>query len=231
MLLGQKDTMPVLLSIPRDTMIQTDYGIDKLNAIYAVNGGGNNGISALNNVLYNQFGILPQRYILVDLTAFEQLVNAIGGVWYDVPEAMQYSDPTQDLLIDLTSGYQNLNGNQALGLVRYRNYFLGDIDRIQIQQSLLRAVAKQLQDGLTSKRILQLATIFMQYVRTDLNLAETVNLARLYFECDLDQIIFGTLPGGGMQLDGIDYYCLDDDSVKAMIADMFTDYIEERINE
>ena len=51
---------------------------------------------------------------------------------FDVPQRMYYSDPTQDLYIDLQPGLQTLNGEQAMGLVRFRKgYATQDIMRTQ----------------------------------------------------------------------------------------------------
>lgn len=222
MLLGVQSSAPVLLSVPRDTLVQTDHGAEKLNAVYAVHGGGSEGLSALYGVLDNQLEISAKRYILLDLAAFEQLVNAIGGIWFDVPTSMHYSDPTQNLQIDLSPGYQKLSGSQALGLVRYRNYFLGDIDRIQVQQSILMTAAKQLRSDISPSRLFQLAKLFDRYVQTDLNFTEIVNLALYLSSCDLSQAAFGTLPGDGKMIDGVDYYRLYDEEAKAMILKMFS---------
>ena len=212
---------PLLLSLPRDTLIQTEYGVDKLNAVYAVHGGGENGIAALNGVLKEQLCIEPKRYILVDLAAFELMVDEVGGIWFDVPTEMHYADPTQNLQIDLVAGYQKLDGAQALGLVRYRNYFFGDIDRTKMQQSLMKASAKQILGSLTPKQLLLFCTILKQNVRTNLDLSEIVNLALAASKCDFDQTVCRTLPGDGKIIGGIDYYCLDENESKAIIAEMF----------
>lgn len=51
--------------------------------------------------------------MLIDLDVFVDLVDKMGGVKFDVPCDMDYSDPAQDLTIDLKAGMQRLNGEQA----------------------------------------------------------------------------------------------------------------------
>jgi anionic cell wall polymer biosynthesis LytR-Cps2A-Psr (LCP) family protein len=45
-------------------------------------------------------GFEPDGYAVVDLSVFEQLVDLMGGITFDVPVDMHYSDPTQGLNIE-----------------------------------------------------------------------------------------------------------------------------------
>ena len=75
-------------------------------------------------------------YAAVDLEAFVELINAIGGVDYDVPVDMHYTDPAQGLVIDLDAGPQHLTGEQAVGVMRFRSgYVTADIGRIDTPQA------------------------------------------------------------------------------------------------
>ena len=56
---------------------------------------------------------------------------------------MKYSDPYQDLYIDLQKGMQHLDGDKSEQLVRFRRYKNGDIDRIKVQQDFLHALIEQ----------------------------------------------------------------------------------------
>lgn len=38
-------------------------------------------------------GFEPDGYAVVDLSVFEQLVDLMGGITFDVPVDMHYSDP------------------------------------------------------------------------------------------------------------------------------------------
>ena len=43
-----------------------------------------------------------------------QIVEAMGGVWFDVPQDMNYDDIYQDLSIHQTAGYRLLSGEDAM---------------------------------------------------------------------------------------------------------------------
>ena len=59
--------------------------------------------------------------VTVDLDGFAALVNAIGGVDFEVPISMNYDDPYQDLHIHFSAGMQHLSGAEALKVVRFRH--------------------------------------------------------------------------------------------------------------
>ena len=66
-------------------------------------------------------GFEPDFQVVVEWEAVGEIVDAMGGVWFDVPRKMDYEDPYQDLSIHLDKGYQLLNGEQAMGVVRFRD--------------------------------------------------------------------------------------------------------------
>ena len=107
-----------LLSIPRDTPVSTGSGLMKINSVYA--GGGKDGMERLAARLKELLGFPVDGYVLVDLVAFQKTVDLVGGVEFDVPQDMDYEDPSQDLYIHLRKGLQTLSGEQAMGLVRFR---------------------------------------------------------------------------------------------------------------
>ncbi len=88
-------------------------------------------------------GFPVDGYVLVDLEAFQKTVDLVRGVEFDVPMDMNYEDPSQNLYIHLQKGLQTLDGEQAMGLVRFRKgYATQDIQRTQTQQQFLKALAK-----------------------------------------------------------------------------------------
>lgn len=99
-----------LVSIPRDTLIYCEYSVPKINSAYGWAGGGEQGMQELLLRVSEIIGFTPDGYIVVDLSIFRQLVDLMGGVTFDVRSTMHYSDPTQNLSIDLQAGKQHLNG-------------------------------------------------------------------------------------------------------------------------
>lgn len=99
-----------LVSIPRDTLIYCEYSVPKINSAYGWASGGEAGMEQLLMRVGEIIGFQPDGYVLVDLSVFEQLVDTMGGVTFNVPVDMHYSDPSQNLTIDLSAGEQHLSG-------------------------------------------------------------------------------------------------------------------------
>lgn len=97
------------------------------------------------------FGIYIDDFVFVKPSSFRRVVDYFGGVKIDVPYLMKYSDPTQDLKINIKKGLQTLNGAQAEGFVRYRqgtdengkHKSIGDIERKKNQVAFLKAFIDQ----------------------------------------------------------------------------------------
>ena len=131
---NQKATV---MSIPRDTMVNVPWDIKKINSVYPYYGGGDRGIQYLYKEISQLVGFEPDFQVIVEWEAVGQIVDAMDGVWFDVPRDMDYEDPYQDLSIHLDKGYQLLNGEQAMGVVRFRDGVNGSfldshVSRIQL---------------------------------------------------------------------------------------------------
>ena len=127
----------------------------------------------------DQLGIPVDYTVQVDLKGFVALVDAIGGVDFDVPIDMDYEDPYQDLYIHIPAGMQHLSGEEAIKVVRFREgYASQDIapDGDGSRHFLERAVAQQTLQVSNLTKVDQFVKIFQQYVETDLTLG---NLAWL----------------------------------------------------
>ena len=90
---NQKATV---MSIPRDTMVNVSWDIKRINSVYNVYGGGEKGIQALYKEISQLVGFEPDYQVVVEWEAVGQIVEAMGGVWFDVPQDMNYDDPYQD---------------------------------------------------------------------------------------------------------------------------------------
>ena len=104
------------VSIPRDTKAIINGKAHKIN--YAYNAGGT---ALMAETISDQLGIPVDYTVQVDLQGFVALVDAIGGVTFDVPVDMHYEDPYQNLYIHIDKGVQTLNGENAMKVVRFRS--------------------------------------------------------------------------------------------------------------
>jgi LCP family protein required for cell wall assembly len=192
-MVGSYDTMNRavhVISIPRDTMIETDRANKRVNAVHA-----SEGVAGLEQELSDMLGIPIDFYIKVNLQAFVAIVDAVGGIDYNVPVDMDYEDPTQDLYIHLKKGMQHLNGEKALQMVRCRNAYANqDIGRMATQQDFLSGLSsKVLQLGNVTK-VREFASIFNEYVETDLRLGHIIWFGEQLLSLCTENISFETIP-------------------------------------
>jgi LCP family protein required for cell wall assembly len=161
-----------LVSIPRDTVVTlvNSPAFNKVNAAYA-----QGSTKQLRQEVSQLLGIPIDYYVKVNLAAFERLVDMVGGIYFDVPVDMHYNDPTQDLTIDLTAGFQLLDGQKALQLVRFRQdntgAGYGDTGRAHTQQEFLKAMLSQVMSGASLTDVPDLVNIVRSYVEIDKNLS------------------------------------------------------------
>jgi len=190
-----------IVSIPRDTLVNVSRRYKKINGLYSHNG---YDMEKAKEELKSLLGFTVDSYVVVDIEAFVKIVDTIGGVWFDVPVNMDYDDPVQDFHIHIEAGYQHLDGEKALGVVRFRQnnenspygpgYLGADIDRIATQQAFMKELAKQcLQIGNASK-VNEFAQIWKDYVLTDLTVGNMVWYGLELLKLDSSSMDFMTLP-------------------------------------
>ncbi|MBR4057277.1 MAG: LCP family protein [Oscillospiraceae bacterium] len=194
-----------VVNIPRDTQVNVPWKIKRINSVYASSG---NDIASLRREVGHLVGYnIDENYAIVDMEAFVKIVDCIGGVDYDVPIDMHEYIPDQDFLIDLNQGYQHLDGEKALQLVRFRSGYLNaDLGRINTQQDFLLSVAKQMLRLKNIPNLPQLLNIVEEYVETNLSAANIAFLIEEFLKIDSEDIHFYTLPGEGQMVKGGAYY-------------------------
>lgn len=180
-----------VVNIPRDTLVNVKWNIKRVNSLYAYGG-----IDGVTDGLAKILGFHVDFYVIVDLDAFKKLVDAVDGVEFDVPKDMRYSDPVQNLEINLKKGFQTLNGDKALQLVRARTnvWASGDIGRIETQQAFLKAAATQIIQKQNKINLMEIIDIFFNNVKTSLKLGEIKWFAEEFYKMDAENITFQTLP-------------------------------------
>ena len=213
-----------LMSVPRDTVVLNGSGgIMKINSVYA--GGGADGMARLSKRLGAMLGFELDGYVLVNLKAFRETVELVGGVEFDVPQDMYYNDPSQDLYINLKAGKQTLDGEKAMELVRFRKgYASQDIQRTKVQQEFLRALAKKVLSVSSLTKIKEFADVFSTYVTTDLTVGNMLYFAQALMKCDFDSMKTYTLEGEGAMINGGSYYPLYAGKLVQVVNESFNPY-------
>lgn len=171
-----------LTSIPRDTLVNVNDKYYKINALYAYYG-----LEGVCEAVTDTLCIPVDFYVAVDLQAFVRIVDEVGGIWFTVPQDMRYDDPTQDLYIDLKEGYQLLDGEHAMQLMRFRSgYADQDLGRVRVQRNFLVAMVKQTISVSNVTKVSSLIQILRQYVQTDMPLDNMIYFATQAIGMDLN---------------------------------------------
>lgn len=228
-----------VVNIPRETMVNVPWDIKTIGSVCQYYGGGDEGMLRLREVVTDLFGFAPDYTIRIDLDAFGEIVDTIGGVGFDVPLDMDYEDPAQDLSIHINQGYQTLNGQQAMGVVRFRTVknglTSGNIGRIDTQQAFLRATANQILQIQNISQISQIAETLAENVNTDLSASNILWFMQqaILGGLDVEDIRFVTLPGEWSHYRSqtfqveISYYLPDENSLVDLINDQLSPFTEE----
>ena len=200
---NQKATV---MSIPRDTMVNVSWDIKRINSVYNYYGAGEKGIQHLYKEVAQLVGFEPDYQVVVEWDAVGEIVNAMGGVYFDVPRNMNYDDPTQNLHIHQEKGYRLLSGDDAMQVIRYRHdnrvngktlgYPDGDLGRIKTQQAFLKAVVEQLLQVKNVTKINQFVKVFQNNVETDMTFTNILWFAQqaVFGGLKVENVNFVTMP-------------------------------------
>lgn len=193
-----------LLSIPRDTRVKIKgHGYDKINAAYAYGG------ERLTQDTVEEFlGVNMDHYIIVNVKAFQRIIDALGGVDIDVEKRMYYEDPWDDdggLLIDLRPGLQHMNGKTAVTYVRYRDEE-GDIGRIKRQQAFMKACMEKVTSPAIIPKLPSVIAEVFESVKTDLSVRQLLEFAGSLNKAKGNGLKTEMVPGRPLYIEGISYW-------------------------
>lgn len=194
-----------LLSIPRDTFTgkyqSKALATQKINSIYNMTRNPEKTLNAVNELT----GLDIKYYVLVRTEALIKLVDAIGGVEFDVPMDMYYTDKTQNLVIDLKEGTQMINGEKAEQLLRFRHnnngtsypieYGDNDFGRMRTQRDFIMATLKQTLKPSNIFKIGQILEIANENVETNLEFSYVKDYVPYAVEFNTENMQTATLPG------------------------------------
>lgn len=175
-----------IVSIPRDTRVKLNGATDKINSAN-VYGGPELAAKLVGEIM----SIKVDSYVEMDFTGFKNIIDTLGGVDINVPQRMY--KPSED--IDLQSGQQRLNGRQALGFVRFRDYTYGDIGRTEAQQQFLKALSREVLQAKTVTRLPSLVNELHQSIYTNISISDMLKLAAWAPAFNPEGIYAQTLPG------------------------------------
>ncbi|MBR2705407.1 MAG: LCP family protein [Clostridia bacterium] len=224
-----KDSKLTMMSVPRDTYTGQNKNKasanDKINTLY------NKSSQTLINKLNEITGLNLNNYINVDTKGLRELVDAVGGIYYDVPIDMDYDDDTQDLHIHLKAGYQLLNGDKAEQLVRFRHnndgssypasYGDNDLGRMRTQREFLKELLKQMKKKHLILNLSNYLKIAKNNVETNLDMDKMKHYLPYLIDFNLEDLESTSLPGTPEKCNGVWLYIPNKKEVKKVVNEKF----------
>lgn len=228
-----------VMQIPRDTFISLDVATNKVNAAFntyyneCYSGSYDKtvplAVKELEEMYEKSLCINIHHTAVLSLAGFQNIVDIMGGVGVYIPEAMNYSDPEQNLYIDIPAGYQWLNGYQAECFVRFRSgYIQGDLGRVSAQKIFLTALfdrAKTIIKDVNVSALTDIATEVSKYLTTNMSVSDIMYYAKAFLNIGEDSMSLLTIPGN-MERSGM-YYVINRTATLEVINKYFNIYERE----
>ncbi|MBC8335763.1 MAG: LCP family protein [Anaerolineales bacterium] len=199
----------MIMSLPRDLYVEipdiSDHdGIThgKLNQPYFYGNPGmgyydgpGEGPGLMARTLAYNFGAQPDHYIAINMAIFIKIVDAVGGITVDLPQAVDaryVENPENQRNIVFPAGINYLNGNNALLLARLRPS--GVFDRVKAQNQVLCGLYDKLVSSSVVGDIPGIINAFKDNVQTDLSPEEISQLSCLGTQLKGSDIVFLNWP-------------------------------------
>lgn len=226
-----------VVSIPRDTLVNSALENKKINAIYH----NLDGIDSLMDEVEDITGFRPNNYVVVNTDVFVDVVDAMGGVDFYVPFDMNwddYSDWDEDgvceyvFTVHVNEGQQTLNGYDAMGVFRWRQnnkgsghvYANPDIERIEMQHNLLMAIAQKAMSTRNVVTLTNIASAVLPKCTTDLTMSNIAWYAQEFLSMSMENIEFFTMPTTGTMIKNGSYLTINVDEWLDMVNENFNPY-------
>lgn len=222
-----------MLSIPRDTFIGNSEAnattSDKINCVYNIKKDPMNTVKAVNKVT----GLNLKYYVFVDTKALTEIVDAIGGVEFDVPIDMEYDDTSKDntLHINLKKGTQKIDGNKAEQLLRFRHnndgssypkeYGDNDLGRMHTQRDFIKATLNQTIRANNIFKLNELLDIVNKHVKTNLSVSLIKDYIPYAVNFDTENLQSDMLPNESKKINEIWFVKVTDSEAETLVNDMF----------
>ncbi len=186
-----------VINIPRDLWVDIPgYGESRINMADFVGEKEikypDGGPALLGRVISETLGIRTDRFARMNLQAFEQAIDTIGGisVTLDCPLHEATPDPNnadQLVEVDFEPGVYHFTGHEARMYASYR-YYTGDWDRARRQQQVLLAIRQQALNLNIVPKIPSLWLTFSSAIQTNLSFKEILDLATFGLRLDMKNV-------------------------------------------
>ncbi len=222
-----RDTV-ALINIPRDAYIEIAHAgtMDKISRSYRygyLQGNGDphqEGLRyAVDTLSLALGGVILHYYVAMDMEALIKLVDAFGGVWFDVDISIQ----GDDVLEQLHAGPQQLLGTGYLTYLTYREPDAeDDLARINRQRELLLATFQYFKQTDRFQSIIPTYNVYRKHVFTNLSVQQIAALS-VYAgdQLDPDAIRVYSLRGEYRESGEVLYFMLDREDRSTVLKEVF----------
>ena len=211
-----------LISLPRDTYAKIPgvKGIYKLNASLNCGGGyeaegGAGFLKTCEAASWMLGGIPVNYYYAVTMPAVKQLVDAVGGVDYNLEMSYTMMGRSYD------AGPTHLNGQGVLDYLRVRKYIDkgGDSNRVNRQKKMLIAIFNSLQEQNLILKVPEILNSFEGQLYTNCTLGQTAALTKFGYGLDGDNIgMYSMTSSNGGNTNIFNWnFCLTDQTKRVQI--------------
>ena len=223
-----------LLAVPRDTYVQIahtaekdrvrqsySYGFEAAGEEQDLSQQHEEGMRyAVDTISKLLEGIELHYYVAMDIQGLQQLIDSLGGVFYEVENDMVGPTPQESL----QAGPQMLDGRGYLTYLTYREEDArDDLNRMERQKGLLFATFEYFQEVGLFRYVIPTYAAYREHVRTDLNFNQITALALFAAErLEADAIYDFSLQGEYFAASEGDnfYLTLDQDSKEEALAEL-----------
>lgn len=202
-----------MLSITRDLYVDIPgHGKDKINAAHAI-GRAPLTIATIKSV----FGVEATKYIELGFPSFERVIDSLGGIYVDVDR--RYTDGPY-WPIDLSPGYQLVNGPDALRFARFRFDKNSDFGRMARQQWLLAGIREQAAHWDLASKAPGVIGAALGSVETNMTPSEILSLISWLINLDGSRIKQSLIKGQGKIIDEQSVVIVDQQTLDKAGADL-----------
>ena len=199
-----------MVSIPRDSLSlmrekddehnDSAYFYDKITHAHAYND-----VKGTTNAVENLLHTPINFYVLINFKAFEQTVDAFGGIDLYVPFDMDEQNANgEENTVKLKKGWHTLNGEQALAFARSR-YYDSDIERGQRQLQAIHALIDKAKSLNALTKINEVINIAGDNVEHNLSTTQISSAIKMFINEDME-IVSHRIDGYDIYYGGVYYY-------------------------
>lgn len=176
-----------IVGFPRDSWVQSPSGgSTKLTNLMA-----GNGPQIMLETITEMTQLDIDGYFVTGFAGFTGLINALGGLYIDLPTKMRSGNSWADY----PAGPQTLNAQLALRLARIRKGLPGgDFDR-SFNQGLIMQAAMEMIQGTGIETLPEWVRILSENTWTDLSTDQVLNLGAAALLLDPNSLVNTVVPG------------------------------------